>query len=55
MRPDRTLAVSSQAGSNCQVGSLFTRYDLLASAMFQLAAQVNYSGISVEQQQLMNR
>jgi hypothetical protein len=40
-RPDRTLAVSTQAGSNCQVGSLSTRYDLLASAMFQLTAQVN--------------
>jgi hypothetical protein len=42
-RPDRTLAVSTQAGSNCQVGSLSTSYDLLASAMFQLTAQVNYS------------
>jgi hypothetical protein len=42
-RRDRTLAVSTQAGSNCQVGSLSTRYDLLASAMFQLTAQVNYS------------
>ena len=42
-RPDRTLAVSTQAGSNCQVGSLSTRYDLLASAMVQLTAQFNYS------------
>lgn len=42
-RHDRTLAVSTQAGSNCQVGSLSTRYDLLASAMFQLTAQVNCS------------
>jgi hypothetical protein len=42
-RHDRALAVSTQAGSNCQVGSLSTRYDLLASAMFQLTAQVNYS------------
>ena len=42
-RHDRALAVSTQAGSNCQVGSLSTRYDLLASAMFQLAAQVNCS------------
>jgi hypothetical protein len=38
---DRTLAVSNQAGSNCQVGSLSTRYDLLADAMFQLTTQVN--------------
>jgi hypothetical protein len=37
----RTLAVSTHAGSNCQVGSLSTRYHLLASAMFQLTAQVN--------------
>jgi hypothetical protein len=41
LRHDRTLAVSTQAGSNCKVGSLSTRYDLLASAMFQLTAQVN--------------
>jgi hypothetical protein len=41
--PDKTLAVSTQAGSNCQMGSLSTRYDLLASAMFQLTAQVNHS------------
>ncbi|RFU27300.1 hypothetical protein B7463_g9049, partial [Scytalidium lignicola] len=48
-RHNRTLAVSTQAGSNCQVGSLSTRYDLLASAMFQLTAQVNLlCGISVE-------
>jgi hypothetical protein len=40
---DRTPAVSTQAGSNYQVGSLFTSYDLLASAMFQLTAQVNSS------------
>ena len=40
-RHDRTLAVSTEAGSNCQVGSLSTKYDLLASAMFQLTAQVN--------------
>ncbi|PMD43722.1 hypothetical protein L207DRAFT_510226 [Hyaloscypha variabilis F] len=40
-RHDRALAVSTQAGSNCQVGSLSTRYDLLASAMFQLTTQVN--------------
>jgi hypothetical protein len=37
----RTLAVSTLAGSNCQVGSLSTRYHVLASAMFQLTAQVN--------------
>ena len=42
-RHDRALAVSTQAGSNCQVGSLSTRYDLLASAMFQLTAQINCS------------
>lgn len=40
-RHNRTLAVSTQAGSNCQVSSLSTRYDLLASAMFQVTAQVN--------------
>jgi hypothetical protein len=40
-RHNRKLAVSTQAGSNCQVSSLSTRYDLLASAMFQLTAQVN--------------
>jgi hypothetical protein len=40
-RHDRTLALSTQAGSNCQVGSLSTRYDLLADAMFQLTTQVN--------------
>jgi hypothetical protein len=43
-RHDRALAVSTQAGSNCQVGSLSTRYDLLASAMFQLTTQVNCFG-----------
>lgn len=42
-RPDRTLAVSTQAGSNCQVGNLSTRYDLFASAMSQVTAQINYS------------
>ena len=41
-RHDRTLAVSTQARSNYEVGSSSTRYDLLASAMFQLTAQVNY-------------
>ena len=41
-RHDRTLALSTQAGSNCQFGSLSTRYGLLASAMFQLTAQFNY-------------
>jgi hypothetical protein len=51
--PDRTLAISGQTGLNSQLGSLSTRYDLLASAMVQLTAQV--CGISVEQQQLMNR
>lgn len=40
-RYDRILAVSTQAGSNCQVGSLSDRYDLLASAMLQLTAQFN--------------
>jgi Fungal specific transcription factor domain len=40
-RNERTLAVSTQGGANCQVGSLSTRYDLLASAMFQLTSQVN--------------
>jgi hypothetical protein len=38
---NRTLAVSTQAGSNGQVGSLSSTYDLLARAMFQLTAQVN--------------
>ena len=36
-RHDRTLG----ARSNCQVGNLPTRYNLLASAMFQITAQVN--------------
>jgi hypothetical protein len=40
-RHDKKLAVGTQSGSNCQVGSLSTRYDLLASAMFQITAQVN--------------
>jgi Fungal Zn(2)-Cys(6) binuclear cluster domain. len=40
-RHDRTIAVSSQVGSNCQVGNVSTRYNLLASAMFQLTAQLN--------------
>lgn len=40
---DRTLAVSTQAGSNCQVSSLSPGYDLLANAMFQFTAQVNGS------------
>ena len=40
-RHNRILAVSAQAGSNRQAGSLSTRYDILASAMFQLTAQVN--------------
>lgn len=40
-RHDRTLAISTPAGSNCQVGSLSTRYDLFASAMSQITAQVN--------------
>ena len=40
-RHDRTLAVFTQAGSNCQVGSSPTSYDLLASAMFQLTAEVS--------------
>ena len=39
-RHNRVLAGSNQAGPNCQVGSLSTRYDLLASAIFQLTAQV---------------
>lgn len=39
-RHDRTPAVSTQAGPNCQVGSLSTKYDVLASAMSQLTAQV---------------
>jgi hypothetical protein len=42
-RPDRTLAVPTQAESNCQMGILSTRYDLLASAMSQLTAQLNHS------------
>lgn len=37
----RTLAVSTEVGSNRQVVRLSTRYDLLASAMFQLTAQIN--------------
>lgn len=42
-RQDRALEVSTQAGSNCQVARSSTNYDhaLLASAMFQLTAQVN--------------
>ncbi|KAK9349917.1 hypothetical protein V1523DRAFT_421418 [Lipomyces doorenjongii] len=40
-RHDRTLAISTQSG--CQVGSLSTRHGILASAMFQLTAQVNFS------------
>jgi hypothetical protein len=40
-RHDRTLTVPTQAGSNCQVSSLSTRYDLFASAMSQLTAQVH--------------
>jgi hypothetical protein len=43
-RNERTLAVSTQAGSNCQVGGLSTKYDLLASAMSQLTAQVRRLG-----------
>ncbi|KAE8446837.1 hypothetical protein EG329_011614 [Mollisiaceae sp. DMI_Dod_QoI] len=43
LKHDRTPAGSVQAGSNCQVRSLSTRYDLLASAMFQLTTQVNCS------------
>jgi len=42
-RPDRTLAVSTQVGSNSHVSSLSPRYNLLASAMIQLTTQVNYS------------
>ncbi|KEF59626.1 uncharacterized protein A1O9_04472 [Exophiala aquamarina CBS 119918] len=41
IRRYQRLVVSTQAGSSCLVGSLSTRYDLLASAMFQLTAQVN--------------
>ncbi|KAL7966035.1 hypothetical protein HDV63DRAFT_397478 [Trichoderma sp. SZMC 28014] len=41
-RYGRADAVPAQAGSNCQMSSLSTRYDLLASAMFQLTAQVDY-------------
>lgn len=40
-RHDKTLTVSTHGGPNCQGGSLSTKYDLLASAMFQLTAQVN--------------
>lgn len=40
-RHDRTLAVSTHAGSGCQIGSLSPRCNLLASAMFQLTAQFN--------------
>ena len=43
VRHDRTVVVSAQAGSNCQIDSLSTKYDLLASAMFQLTAQVDCS------------
>ena len=42
---NRTLAVSSQARSNCQVGPTSPEYDLLARAMSQLTAQVNCSTI----------
>lgn len=50
-RYDRTIAVPAQAGSNCQISSFSTRYDLLASAMFQLTTQVNcLTGISVRYQ-----
>lgn len=41
-RHDGTLAVSTQAGSNCQVGSSSTNYDLLASAMFRLTAEIDF-------------
>jgi hypothetical protein len=41
--PDRTLAVPAQTESNCKVGILSTRYDLLADAMAQLTAQVNHT------------
>ena len=40
-RHDKALVVSTRAGSNCQVGNLSTRHDLLASAIFQLNTQVN--------------
>jgi hypothetical protein len=40
-RHDRTLMVPTLSGLNLQVGSLPTSYDLLASAMFQLTAQIN--------------
>ena len=42
-RHNRILAVSTQAGSNCQFSNPSTKYDLLASAMFQLTAEVNFS------------
>jgi hypothetical protein len=42
IRYDRPPRISTQAGSKRQVGSLFTRYNLLDSAMFQLATQVKY-------------
>ena len=42
-RHNGTHAASTQAGSDCQVGSPPTRYNLLTSAMFQLTAQVNHS------------
>lgn len=42
-RHDRIIAISTQSGLNCQVGSLSARYDMLASAMLQLTAQFTCS------------
>ena len=42
-RTERTPAVATQAGSDGRVGDLATKYDLLASGMLQLSAQVDYS------------
>ena len=39
-RYDGISAVATKAGPNSQVDGFFTRYNLLASALFQLAAQV---------------
>ncbi|OAA63648.1 hypothetical protein SPI_03811 [Niveomyces insectorum RCEF 264] len=59
LRPglDRSQPATSitEAGRNSEFGSLFTRYDLLANAMFQLTAQVNLPGSSVGQQQFIER
>lgn len=39
-KDDITLALSGRAGSNCEVGSSFARYHLLARAMHQVTTQI---------------